>query len=245
MRDGYEALSKRYDKLMYDVSYGQWEAYVSSLLRGDEQSVLEYACGTGSLTLLLSRRGLDITAIDNSAEMLDVAQKKLRSEGRQVRLACADMSDFRLNRQVDAAICACDGVNYITDTDRLASFFRNAGHNLKPGGVFLFDVSSRYKLREIIGDDFFYDDGEEETLLWQNEYDDGAHLLTMELTLFLKAGGLYERYDETHVQRAWVQDELAGALAQAGFSEIETFAFPGIEPVDEKAERIQFKAVKG
>ncbi|MEG2624782.1 MAG: class I SAM-dependent methyltransferase [Christensenella sp.] len=249
MNEQYSVLARIYDKLMYDVSYEVWADYIIKLLHQNAvehgAAVLEYACGTGNITLPLAREGYHVTAMDASEEMLFCAQEKTRKSALQVNYACNDMQDFRLNKSVKAAVCACDGVNYLLQAEDLQRFFENAYKNLDNQGVFLFDISSAYKLRHILGNEFYYDDGENETYFWQNSFDEQSSIVKMELTLFAAKNGLYERYDEIHLQRAWEQSEIEIALKKAGFSEITAYGFGTTKPPCEKDERIQFMAIRG
>jgi SAM-dependent methyltransferase len=240
----YEALAAAYDSLMYDISFDDWAGYIAGFLRGCPMEILECGCGTGNITKELVKRGYDTVAVDRSPEMLGVAESKLRGTAGHCELVCADMAGFRLNRQRDAVISACDCVNYILDAQGLDGFFGNTYANLRPGGIFLFDISSVYKLSEIIGDNFFYDDNDESTLLWQNSYDNAKKLAQMDITLFIRAGEVYKRYDESHIQRAWDTGEISDALGRAGFTDIENYGFGTKNAPDKNAQRIQFYAKK-
>ena len=114
---------------------------------------------------------------------------------------------------------------------------------MKSGGRLLFDVSSEYKLREIVGNEIFYDDGDDVTVFWQNET--VGNRVTMSLTLFFREGALYRRGDEEHVQRIYTEQELRKMLADAGFEKVQVYGFGGRERPGEKEERLQFVAVKG
>ncbi len=243
----YAHLAQVYDGFMYDISYSEWAAYIGQLLRenGAGNELLEYACGTGSLTLELCKAGYGMRAIDISEEMLDVAAAKLRQNAAVVQLACADMVDFVLNKPVDAAVCACDGVNYILEESRLFRFFQTVHKNLKQNGLFLFDISAEYKLAHILGDEFFYDDSDEGTLFWQNAYNAERRITTMDISLFVPKGEVYKRYDECHVQRAWQEKEIEDCLTKAGFERIQALDFPTGEIASDTSERIQFVARKG
>ncbi|WP_082989417.1 class I SAM-dependent DNA methyltransferase [Christensenella intestinihominis] len=249
MNKQYSALARLYDDLMYDVPYEEWSRYIIELLIGENAGpgaeVLEYACGTGNLTLPLARAGYHITAVDASEEMLFCAQEKTRRNALQVNYACGDMCCFRLNKPARAAVCACDGVNYLLTEAELQRFFEQAYANLQARGVFLFDISSAYKLRHILGNEFYYDDGEDETCFWQNRFNEKSKTVRMELTIFIRRDGAsYERQDETHVQRAWERAEIERMLRDAGFAEVTAYGFlSGNEP-ERKEERIQFCAVK-
>lgn len=249
MSEQYSALARLYDDLMYDAPYEEWSRYIIELLHREGvepgAEILEYACGTGNLTLPLAKAGYRITAVDSSEDMLFRAQEKTRKNALKVNYACEDMCRFRLNRPVFGAVCACDGVNYLLAEAELRCFFELTYANLRENGVFLFDISSAYKLRNILGNEFYYDDGEAETCFWQNRFDDRSKTVRMELTIFIHRGGAcYERQDETHVQRAWECAEVMRALHDAGFTEIEAYGFlSGDKPAGQE-ERIQFCAVK-
>lgn len=248
MSEKYSALARIYDTLMYDVPYQQWAEYLEKLLQNNGvksgSRILEYACGTGNLTTLFAQKGYMLTAVDVSEEMLFQAQEKTRKKALSVTYVCADMCEFQLNKPVSAIVCACDGVNYILNKKDLVNFFECAYKNLADDGVFLFDVSSVYKLKHILGDEFYYDDGETETYFWQNHYDNENETVHMDLTLFLSDGSVYERCDETHIQRAWEEKILKDALMQVGFENIEVYGFLTEETSKAEDERIQLVAIK-
>lgn len=231
--------------MMYDIPYDDWANYIASLMPG-KKTVIEYACGTGNLTLGLLEYGLEITAVDYSEEMLDNAQSKIQSHAKQANFVCADMVGFRRDKLSDAAVCACDGVNYILEKEDLTTFFTNVYNNLKEDGIFLFDISSHYKLEHILGDNFFYDDGENETLFWKNTYHPASKRLDLEITMFISTSpNTYERFDEIQYQRAWEQNEIAHALDISGFKRCDVFSFLTEFPPSFDTQRIQFVATKG
>ena len=248
MSEQYSALAGIYDALMYDVSYDRWAEYLMDILnaRGIRKgaNLLEYACGTGNITLPLAENGFHMTAVDIAEDMLFVAQEKTRKKALKVSYACADMRGFLLNKKADAVVCACDGVNYLLEEDDMRDFFKGVYGNLKNGGAFLFDISSAYKIKEVLGDEFYYDDGDEQTYFWQNSYDKEKKTVTMELTMFLRQGEVYKRYDEMHKQRAWEQDELKELLCEAGFSQISQYGFMTCDVPHRQEDRIQFVAGK-
>ena len=248
MTERYSALAQIYDRLMYDVSYETWADYLLGFLKeqgiGKGERILEYACGTGNITLPLAKAGYHVIALDAVEEMLFIAQEKTRKKAQQVEYVCGDMERFVLNRPARAAVCACDGVNYLPDKDALRRFFRCVHTNLQENGLFLFDISSAYKLENIIGNEFFYDDGEEETVFWKNHFDEQNRMVTMELTLFIAQGSLYERQDEEHIQRAWERAEIEEMLSETGFTDIRAYGFLEKQEPKEREERIQFQAIR-
>ncbi|MBC5647001.1 class I SAM-dependent DNA methyltransferase [Christensenella tenuis] len=249
MNEQYGALAQLYDDLMYDAPYEDWSQYIIAQLcaSGVEPGadLLEYACGTGNVTLPLAKAGYHVTAVDASEEMLFCAQEKTRKNALRVNYVCEDMCRFRLNRPACAAVCACDGVNYLLTDAELRRFFEQTYANLQEDGIFLFDISSAYKLENILGNEFYYDDGEDKTYFWQNRFDSERKTVTMELTFFTRQDGdIYERRDEIHVQRAWKSAEIEAMLCDTGFANIKVHGFlTGDEPCAQE-ERIQFQAVK-
>ena len=124
------------------------------------KTVLECACGTGSLTVRLARLGYAITGSDLSGDMLMIARQKALDAGlRQLPFVCQDMRKIALHKPVDAIFCACDGVNYLLDGAE--DFFRAAYKALKSGGLLLFDVSSDYKLSSVLAGNTFAATGED------------------------------------------------------------------------------------
>ena len=239
----YGKLASLYDALMKDVDHAAWAAYVASFIpRG--ASVLECACGTGEISLRLAKMGYDVTATDISEDMLLEAAEKQRAAGlslSKLRFIKMDMRSLASHKKVDCVLACCDGVNYLTGRDDVKRFFKSAHDVLKPGGLLLFDVSSRYKLENVLGNNAFVDNGADTPYMWQNYYDAETKLVRMELSFFKRKGELYERFDEVHIQRAHSKRELVNWLGEAGF-ECEAYGFLTREAPLETDERIQFAA---
>lgn len=241
----YERFAEIYDFLMKDVPYEQWTEFIlkkTGKERGD--TALDAACGTGSVTLELLKRGLHVTAMDISEEMLGQASRRLTGQGRRAQLISGDICDIRIHRPVDIITCVCDGVNYLTDIRDAERFFRGAFNNLKRGGALVFDVSSEYKLSNMDGE-LFYEDDEEITYFWQSSYNESDKLCQMELNFFIRQkDGLYSRFDESHLQRAYSEEELINMLKKVGFSLINTYGGYEDRPVSKESDRIVFTAFK-
>ena len=234
----YEGFAGLYDSLMDDFDYPKWADYYLSLLTRAgvaPQTLCDCACGTGGLTIPLARRGIRVTGVDISREMLELAAEKSRQAGVRAMYVCQDMCELRLPRPADALICACDGVNYLTSEGRVAAFFEAAFRAVRPGGAFAFDISSRHKLEVEMGDAFFGEERDDVAYLWANRLDRETHLVTMDITFFVREKGeLYRRVVERHVQRAHSPEELRTLLGLAGFDRVEifgdqTFTAPGPE----------------
>ncbi|HWQ57385.1 MAG TPA: methyltransferase domain-containing protein [Clostridia bacterium] len=232
-----------YDKLMAGIDRDEWAKYLLSFLPEGPLAIADTACGTGALTLPLARAGHALTGLDASDEMLAVAAEKARLARLNIPFVLQRMEDLALIRRADAIVCACDGVNYLTSLKAVDSFFRAARDNLRPGGKLLFDISSRYKLEKVLANNTFAEDEEGAAYIWTNEYDEVFRRIRMDVTFFERMrDGRYERFMETHAQRAHSQRELTNALRRAGFCDIRVYeAFTQDTPT-QTSERLQFLA---
>ncbi|HPR77552.1 MAG TPA: methyltransferase domain-containing protein [Candidatus Limiplasma sp.] len=157
----YTAFASVYDRLMADVDYPAWASFYQGLLSlygVRTGKVCECACGTGGLTIPLSAMGYQMTGVDLSEEMLFEASQKARRAGAMIPFIKQDMRALRLHRRMDAVLCTCDGVNYLPSPDDVLTFFYAAGNALRPGGALVFDLSTPYKLKSVLGNNFIGDE---------------------------------------------------------------------------------------
>ncbi len=241
MREAYGQFAALYDPLMREVDYDGWAVYLASFLPAGI-AVADCACGTGEITVRLARLGFRMTGVDISPAMLEVAAAKARKAGLSIPFIQQDMQRLALHKPCGAVVCACDGVNYLDSRGAVQRFFQAAHRALMPGGLLLFDISSAYKLAQVLGCNTFAEEEEGCAYIWHNIYDEKSRLLEMELTFFQKEeGGLYRRFTERHIQRAHKQEELLEGLTQAGFAAEVYDAFTR-EPPQAESERLQFAA---
>ena len=242
----YEGLAEVYDRLMDDVDYDGWSAYYLSLLERmavAPRKLCDCACGTGAMSVRFAARGIRVTGVDISEEMLARAQAKARAMGVQAMFVLQDMRALALPRPVDALVCACDGVNYLTDDAAVNAFFSRVRSALRPGGALAFDISTAYKLEKVLGNGFFGEEREDLAYLWSNRWDGAARTSTMDLTFFVRApGGLYRRFDELHVQKAHSPERLAALLKANGFGGVEIFGDRTFAPPRADEQRIHIAA---
>ena len=224
----YTDFAYAYDRLMNDVPYEAWARYYAGLLElysiRPGARCVECACGTGSLTIPLAKLGFSMTAMDLSAEMLNLAQQKAREQGMLIPFVRQDMRKLAVQRPMDAVLATCDGPNYLTGSDDLLSFFKQAHAALKPGGVLAFDVSTPFKLASRLGDRIFTSSEDDMVYVWQGQYSEKHHILDIHLDIFAETeGGLYRRIREDQRQRAYSDKELSELLVSAGFTDIRLF----------------------
>ena len=243
----YEFLAGSYDAFTADVNYPRWAEYVEwhfSRLKRPVQSVLDLACGTGSLTLELARRGYRMTGVDLSYDMLALAEEKCRELEPSPTFFCQSMDRFRLPGQVDACVCCLDSVNYVLQPKKLQAAFRRVYEVLEPGGLFLFDADTPEKLESMDGQ-VFLDETEEEYCVWRGEYSPKRRVCSFWMDIFRKEGNLWRRGEELHQEYAYTMDELEEYLKEAGFVSVKRYGELTRRAPREGEQRIFFAAVKG
>ena len=230
----YQDFAYVYDRLMHeDIDYDKWCDYIENLftLHGVSPDTLcELACGTGNMTCRMEKRGYRITASDISSDMLSIASEKLNG----TELICSDMSKLALPEKYDAFLCMIDGINYVITPKAVLDTFKTVKSHLNDGGIFVFDISSQYKLKHILGNETFIHSEYDVFYSWQNRFIEKYNLSDMLLNFFVRNGEVYDRFEERHLQRGWSEEELTKMLKKAGFTEVSvydelTFAAPHSE----------------
>lgn len=239
--NSYMDFSEVYDTLMReDFDYGAWADYIERIFKKygkTPHTVYDLACGTGNITIELSRRGCDVTGIDISEDMLSVAANKASG----VTFVRQNISELCVTKKADAVTCMIDGINYIiSPRSLLSAFSKIAERALSPDGIFVFDISTRYKLETVIGDNTFIHSDKEIFYAWQNHYIEHRSLSDMFLTFFVRDGAGYRRFEERHLQRAYTEKEIRFLLNRAGFKTIDAYDELTLEKPSDTSQRIVF-----
>ncbi|MEO0080129.1 MAG: methyltransferase domain-containing protein [candidate division WOR-3 bacterium] len=228
----FQEFARHYDRFMLRyVDYKTWVDYLERIFKRfgtRPQLILDLACGTGIPTIMLARRGYRLLALDRSREMLKELERK-RAE-LPIEPIQADMSRFELNRQVDAAICLYDSMNYRLTEEALAGCFGCVRRAVKRSGLFAFDMNTLYGLAECWGTRTQTRQVGNVTSIWQHSYDPTTRISTLHLT-FWEEGRATQRFEEVHEERAWTVDEVGDHLRRAGFPEVHFFQHSGFQPV--------------
>lgn len=244
----YSDFSLVYDLLMGDVDYSKWADYIEAIFDRyavKPELILDLACGTGSLTLELAKRGYDMIGIDISPEMLNRAVEKADLCGVSPLWVCQDMRSFELYGSVDTILCTMDSLNYIVDVNDMRAVFRLAGNYLNPGGLFIFDLNTPYKFEHIFADNIFYEVRDDIAYLWQNRYNTESKICDFDLTFFVReTGDLYKRLEEKQKQRAWSYDEIQSAVYGSGLKLAEVFDAFAFNKPSQTAQRCFYIAKK-
>jgi SAM-dependent methyltransferase len=198
---------------------------VSELHRSRFREVVEVGCGSGALSAELVKSGFDVTGIDLSAALLEIARAEVpaarfvwRSIYRQEISAC------------EAILAVRESLTYHggSNGDELVrDFLRRAGAALPEGGVLIFDV---IELGEPSLHGRSWKAGEDWAVLADMREDQGSHVLVREIATFRRVDELYRRGRETHRVRLFDGDEIRGWLSSAGFVVETSEAYGGYVP---------------
>lgn len=242
--ESYGEFARVYDLFMDNVDYDRWAEYLIRVLKEDqidEGLVLELGCGTGTMTELLATAGYDMIGVDNSEEMLAEAMEKRVESGHNILYLLQDMQEFELYGTVRAIVSVCDCMNYLTDIEDLKQVFKLANNYLDPKGIFVFDMNTEYKYRELLGTRTIAENREESSFIWENDYDSETKLNVYELALFLlREDGLYEKAEEVHTQRAYTLEEIKDCIEASGMTLEAVYDAYTFEPARDDSERLTF-----
>ena len=223
----YAFLAGSYDALTRDIDYerlcGDLEGWFSKARR-PVKTVLDLACGTGTLTWLLARRGYETIGVDISPEMLAQAREKAPEDfdGVEPMFLNQSMDKLDLYDTVDACVCCLDSVNYVTRPAQLRRAFQRVYTFLSPGGVFLFDARTPEALEAMDGQ-MFFDEDADTYCVWQGEFSPKRRICTYYMDIFRREGDLWSRGQEEHREYAYTVDELTELLEQTGFQTVKCY----------------------
>ena len=242
--EAYSGFAKVYDLFMDNIPYKEWTDYVKGLLAEEgvtEGILLDLGCGTGSVTELLAKEGFDMIGIDNSEEMLDIAMEKRYESGLDILYLLQDMREFELYGTVRGVVSICDSMNYILDDEDLLDVFKLVHNYLDNDGIFIFDMNTMYKYREILADNTFAEDRDESSFIWENFYDEEEEINQYDLSLFVQEeDGRYRKYEETHLQRAYEQKTVEELIKESGLELLHVYDAFTRELPAEDSQRIYF-----
>lgn len=244
----YSFLADFYDELMRDVDYEKLADFYERVMSqcGNVKSVLDAACGTGTLTDILAHRGYDMIAVDMSPEMLAVAREKFAVSDESIitpLLLNQPLNELDLYGTVDAAICATDGLNYLDKTE-LNEALKRIFLFLEPGGVFAFDINTPEKFADMDGQ-IYIDETDDVYCVWRTEIDQEKQACVYYVDIFSQEkGDMWHRESEEHYEYIYFEEQMKAMLSEAGFINIASCSAPWDSGCEGKDYRLCFSARK-
>lgn len=217
----YETLAPFYDRLTGDVDYKAFADRYEAAFKahgGEYHLLLDLCCGTGSMSLELSRRGYELISVDASEQMLMEAREKCSSLPVPPLFLLQDAAELDLYGTVDAAVCSLEGINYLS-YEQLAALVQRLVFFIRPGGLFLFDIRSPDYLSSLDGSTFV-DEDQDVFCLWRADFDASLGALVYGMDLFSREGRLWRRSREEHIEYAHSLAVLSSLLEAHGFTDV-------------------------
>lgn len=229
---------------MKDAGYDERASYYHRILRdnGVESGILlDLGCGTGSMSLRMAGFGYDVIGVDASVGMLTCAREK--TAGKNILLLNQSMEELDLYGTVNCAVSALDCINHLDGISNVKTAFEKVSLFTEPGGIFVFDVNTVYKHRNILADRDFIIEDEGILCCWRNTLnpDDSVNIT---LDFFEEDDGVWYRETEEFTERAYGIDTLAQALEESGFEVIDIYDDMTFDRVKEDSARAVFAARK-
>ncbi len=243
----YSDFSLVYDSLMSDVDYSARTKYILKLFKrfGKKPTLLlDLACGTGGFSNQMALQGIEVIGIDMSEDMLSIARENSAELGTDVLFLCQKAEELDLYGTVDGAICCMDSINHITDTKKLQQAIEKVSLFLERDCLFIFDVNTEYKHREVLGNNIFILEEEDVYCVWQNQYNKENLSTDIFLDFFVKQDETYERYSEEFSEKAYTRKQLTNILESCGFELLAVYADMTENQPDEFCEREFYVAKK-
>lgn len=241
----YNAFAEVYDRLTGNIEYSKRAEFIRTLLKRngvkDGAIVLDLACGTGSLTVELAKSGYDMIGVDSSPMMLSQAQDKMYDNELSMLFLCQSMTELDLFGTIDAAICTLDSLNHLDTPEEIRETISKVGLFMNHGGIFIFDVNTIYKHREILGNNTFVYDCDEVYCVWQNQLN-ADNSVDISLDIFELDDGVYYRESEGFKEIACPIEDYKAWLKEADFEVIDIYDEMTFNPLCDTTQRAVFVA---
>ncbi len=230
-----------YDLLTSEIDYKKRAGYFDKLVLehgGFHGILLDLGCGTGKLSEPLSDLGYDVIGVDSSEEMLSVALEKKFENQKDIMYLNQNMTELDLYGTVDVAISALDSLNHLTDYDDFINALKKVSLFLHPDGVFIFDVNTVYKHREILANNTFVYDYGNVYCVWQNSISDND-IVKMDLDIFVSENGdNFIRMEDSFSERAYSPLQIESALKEANLAICAIYSEDSFDPPSENEQRL-------
>lgn len=215
MNNSYQILPKYYDKIMSSHNYRIWENLIKKIIKRYEipvnSKILDVCCGTGTISGILIKMGYNITGVDCSSQMLEIARQK----NTRANFIQADITNFISKKKFDFAVSFYDSLNYLLTDKELKKAFKNISNSLEIGGYFLFDMNTREHVKAFRKNVQIFE-GENYFIIFSSE--GHGRFWTIKMEFFIEnSDGTFSRFQETHVEKGYDKKNLIPLFKSANF----------------------------
>ncbi len=247
MMTGYSTFARYYDNLTANIDYVKRAEYFHEIIKrykNTEGSILlDLACGTGSISEEMAKIGYDVIGVDYSDEMLGIALDKKFDSGLNILYLCQDMRKLDLYGSMDVTICALDSINHLNSLADVKKVFENVALFSEPQGLFIFDINTLYKHRNILANNTFTYETDNVFCVWENTLVEDTDEVKMNLEFFeLEENGLYSRTSDSFSEKAYSEESIEKLLRECGFELLAKFGDDTFSPPACNSQRIVYAA---
>jgi len=242
----YEALAEIYDFVMRHVNYDRWALYVADIFKRHglhPRTVLDLACGTGSLALRLCHLGYEVSGVDGSLPMLRVARRKAHVERADITFWETVLPVVRSPGHFDAVLCLYDSVNYLLSVEEIGELLRNVYEIISPSvngedrGLFVFDICTETNSLSNFRDYTECERGRGFSYTRHSVYDPRDRLQTNEFEIRLRSK---VSVIEKHTQRIYPLQQIFDTIGSSPFELLGAYGGFTFRNAAPKSERIHF-----
>lgn len=247
MMTGYSTFARYYDSLTANIDYKKRAEYFHEIIKRYKNTegtiLLDLACGTGSISEEMAKIGYDVIGVDYSDEMLGIALDKKFDSGLNIQYLCQDMRKLDLYGSMDITICALDSINHLNSLADVKKVFKNVALFSEPQGLFIFDINTLYKHRNILANNTFTYETDNVFCVWENTLVEDTDEVKMNLEFFeLEENGLYSRTSDSFSEKAYSEESIEELLRECGFELLAKFGDDSFSPPACNSQRIVYAA---
>ncbi|MDR2579042.1 MAG: class I SAM-dependent methyltransferase [Chitinispirillales bacterium] len=238
----YDVIAPMYDRLMRHVDYGEWIDLIARVIKrfsaSDDPEILEIGAGTGVVGGRLGGLGYRYTASDLSFPMCREAHNE-----RNLPICAADARALPFKKQFGLALFLYDGINYLHTQGDYRKLFASVCDILLPGGLFLFDITTRANSVKHFTNYFDYDDYGDFSYARHSYFDDKKSIQHNDFTIYRQSPenpGLYEKHTETHTQKVFSVSEIEKTIPRKRFTVLGIWDGYSFRKFSPRSERIHF-----
>lgn len=244
MAECYNKFADFYDRLTANADYPKIAGLINDLIKqysDYDECIVDLACGTGSLSIELAKIGYYVVGVDLSENMLEAAKNKCSDISDNTEFLCQNMTELDLYGAADVVVCILDSLNHLKNNDELKQTFERVSMFTCDGGLFIFDLNTRYKHREILNNNAFNFSLDGIFCAWQNELNEKDDSVDIYLDFFeLGDDGKYSRYSESFKEILFDENTIDSLIKDNDFEIIGRFDDFSEDPPNEKSQRILY-----
>lgn len=206
------------------------------------KTVLECAMGSGNLTEVFLSENLEVDGFDISDDMLSIAYNKLIAF-KNVNILKGDVRYFNSGKTYDLICCFFDVINYLKNLSDIELFLCNSYKQMNENSILMFDINSKYKLKQYLGNNDFIVEENGIFYTWRNELND--KYIDFNIDFFAKTdNNMYERIVEKQRQYIYEESEIEKVIENKNFKILEKIDFETFEKSNENSFRILYVLTK-